>query len=501
MPTQTLTIPTDAGARDALLGRVRTLTTLRHPCVEPVLAGEVRDDGALLLRRGGGATDLPTVLAVRGRLTSREAAGVLVAVARGLAALHSAGLRQGSVRAQDVVLDPGGNALLRPRADADRDDAAGVGAGQVDVDPVDAEAADVHALATLVAELLGDRRDDDATALRAVLAPASAPDPHVRPEAGTLAAQADAAVPAEPVRLPEPAALAAASLGRRPTAPGTAPEAGRGAVSPARRRAVRRADGRRVGRTPSRSSRRTSAPRAGGVPRRVLGVVGAAAVVVVLAAVALQVHDAGDMPGPGAAPSGAARVGEVVESAGESAGGDVGRPETDPGRDASSPPDRSHGATQDPTHDRADPGAAAAELTRRRVALLAGEITDPAGLALVDVPGSPAHEADAALLEDAAQAGTRVRGAEARVEDARPAGTGDGGSDVEQDDGAAGGAADGAAEGATGRGADVEVRYAVTAHEQVAADGTVTAVPATDVRTATLRLAWTADGWRVAEVS
>ena len=472
MPTQTLPIPTDAGARDALLERVRALAALRHPCVEPVVAVDVRDDGALGLRRGGGAADLPTVLAVRGRLTSREAAGVLVTVARGLAALHSAGLRQGSVGAPDVVVDPGGGALLRPRADLGGADAAG---GAAD-DPADGEAADVHALATLVADLLGDRSDDDAAALRAVLAPALAPDPRVRPEAGTLAAQADAAVAAEPVRLPEPATLAAAALGRRPAVP-----AGEGTAVPApRRRAVRRADGGRVGRPASRSARRTTSPHRGGTTRRVLGLAGAVGVVVVLTAVAVQVRAPAGGDGP---------HGPAVASVGPSSA-------TSPAADAEDTPAAGHGSAQDdpaqddaaqidPTQDRADPGAAAAELTRRRVALLAASDPDPDRWGAVDVPGSPAYAADVALLEDAARSGTRVRGAEARVDDARAEVAGAGGSDGQRDDDAA----------------DVVVRYAVTAHEQVAADGTVTAVPATEVRTATLRLAWTPDGWRVAEVS
>ncbi|MFF2451038.1 hypothetical protein [Isoptericola sp. NPDC058082] len=445
MPTQTLPIPTDAGARDALLERVRALAALRHPCVEPVVAVDVRDDGTLALRRGGAATDLPTVLAVRGRLTSREAAGVLVTVARGLAALHSAGLRQGSVGAQDVVLDPGGSALLRPRADL----AGADGADGVADDPAAGEAADVHALARLVADLLGDRGDDDATALRAVLAPAAAPDPRVRPEAGTLAAQADTAVATEPVRLPEPAALAAAALGRSPVLPvAEAP------VRVPRRRAVRRADGGRAGRPASRSARRTTARRRGGTGRRVLGLVGAVGVVAVLTAVAVQVR------APDPAPSSVAEDGPAT------------------GRDA---------VQDDPTQDRADPGAAAAELTRRRVALITSSVSDPdpARWGAVDVPGSPAHEADVALLEAAAQAGTRVRGAEVRVEDSRAERAGEGGPSGQRDDGTA----------------DVVVRYAVTAHEQVAADGSVTAVPASDVRTATLRLDWTPDGWRVAEVS
>ena len=473
VPTQTLPIPTDAGARDALLERVRALATLRHPCVEPVMAVDVRDDGSLALRRGGSATDLPTVLGVRGRLTSREVAGVLVALARGLAALHSSGLRQGRVGARDVVLDRNGGALLRPRVGGPDDD-GGVGGAGIDAgDPAEAEAADVHALATLVADLLGDRSDDDATALRAVLAPAAAPDPRVRPEAGTLAAQADAAVVADPVRLPEPAVLAAAALGRRsatPTAQAAAPRA-------PRRRAVRRADGGRAGRPASRAARRATGPRRRGTARPVLGLVGAVGVVAVLTAVAVQVRG----PGEGADVSGAPARASVAPSlpASPVAVADDGSP----ARGAIQDDLAQDGLAQDdPTQDRADPGAAAAELTRRRVTLIAATEPDLAGLGSVDVPGSPAHEADLSLLEDAAQAGTRVRGAEARVQDARPE---EAGTDRSRADDTA----------------DVVVRYAVTAHEQVAADGTVTAVPATDVRTATLRLAWTPDGWRVTEVS
>ncbi|HWV76262.1 MAG TPA: hypothetical protein VN027_03010, partial [Isoptericola sp.] len=420
------------------------------------------------LRRGGAATDLPTVLAVRGRLTSREAAGVLVALARGLAALHSSGLRQGSVGARDVVLDRNGGALLRPRAGGVDDVGGAGGVGIVAGDPAEAEAADVHALATLVADLLGDRSDDDAAALRAVLAPAAAPDPRVRPEAGTLAAQADAAVAADQVRLPEPAVLAAAALGRRSAAPAAEAATPRAP----RRRAVRRAGGGPAGRPASRAARRATGPRRRGTARRVLGLVGAVGVVAVLTAVAVQVRG----PGDGTDVSGPTADASVAPSAAASpvAAGDDGS--------------AAHGTIQDgsghddPTQDRADPGAAAAELTRRRVALVAASDPGPAGLGSVDLPGSPAHEADLALLEDATQAGTRVTGAEARVQDARPEEAGAGRS---RDDDTA----------------DVVVRYAVTAHEQVAADGTVTAVPATDVRTATLRLAWTPDGWRVAEVS
>ncbi|MGW8568359.1 hypothetical protein [Isoptericola sp. NPDC055881] len=466
MPTQTLPIPTDAGARDALLARVSALAELRHPCVEPVAAVDVRDDGTLAVRRGGAATDLPTVLAVRGRLTSREAAGVVVAVARGLAALHSAGLRQGGLDVGDVVLGPDGTALLRPRATVALD----VTMTRADED----EAADVHALALLVAELLGDRDDDDAVGLRAVLAAASAPDPRVRPEAGTLAAQADRAVPPEPVRLPEAAALAGAALGRRP--------ATRAAVQgslPSRRRVVRGGRGAhgpqdaRRGRGRGRGSVAPPPPRAdaGGSRRgvrhgrvtratrgrpagHVLAAGGAVGLVALLAVVVLEVRS----PSGGAVPAVAPAPATVAPAA---SGTTVER--------------------ADPTGDPADPAAAAAELTRRRVELLSpgpggDAVTGAATLHDVDVPGSPVHEADTELLTDAARSGTAVRGAEARVQAART---------QRHQDGQA----------------DVVVRYVVGAHEQVAADGTVTAVPETERRTATLRLTWTSDGWRVADVA
>ncbi|MCK9793293.1 hypothetical protein M1843_05985 [Isoptericola sp. 4D.3] len=471
MPTQSLPIPVDAGAREALLERVRALADLRHPCLEPVAALDVRDDGTLAVRRGGAATDLPTVLAVRGRLTSHEAAGVLVAAARGLAALHSEGLRQGGVRAEDVVLGATGDPMLRPRLTLD---ASGVGRPE----NADEDADDVHALATLVTELLGDRSDDDATALRAVLAAAAAPDPRVRPEAGTLAAQADAAVTPEPVRLPEPAALAAAALGRRAT---TRAVAAASAVAPPRRRAVRRpgagqeapaiSKGTRAARRAAvrhgsprplsdrrGPARRAPAPRGAGRRagmlrrwRPVLGVAGALGLVAVLTAVAVQVRLPDE---PREAPPATIAPPAVVEAA----------------------PD----AVTDPTQDRADPAGAAAELTHRRIALLSGGAApgDGAGaadgLAGVDVPGSPAHRADAALLDDVAQAGTHVRGAEAHVEGVRT-------------------------ESRDGEEARVVVRYVVGAHEQEAADGAVV-VPESAVRSATLRMEWTADGWRVAEV-
>ncbi|MFE7408777.1 hypothetical protein, partial [Isoptericola sp. NPDC057559] len=239
------------------------------------------------------------------------------------------------------------------------------------------------------------------------------------------------------------------------------------------RRTVRRA-GDTVPRPPSRATRRevrhVTAPRAGTRRvRRMLGALGAVGLAVVLTAVVVQVRLPAD-----AVDRAATASSTRVPAAAAPTTAPTAAPTTAPADRPTAAP-----TSPDPTRDRADPAAAAAELTRRRAVLLSGVAdgaASPVGLADVDVPGSPAHDADAALLDDVRQAGTRVRGAAVHVDGART---------QEHDD----------------EEADVVVRYAIGAHEQVAADGAVTAVPATDARTATLRLAWTPDGWRVAEVA
>jgi hypothetical protein len=130
----------------------------------------------------------------------------------------------------------------------------------------------------------------------------------------------------------------------------------------------------------------------------------------------------------------------------------------------------------DLTQDRADPAAAAAELTRRRVDLLASPDAGADALAAVSVPGSAASDADTALLERIADEGSSPVGAAAVVHATEVV-------DRPADDRA-----------------DVVVTYALTAHEQRTA-GATTTVPASGTRTATLALVWTDDGWRVEAVS
>ncbi|WP_278234689.1 hypothetical protein [Isoptericola sp. AK164] len=448
MQTDTvLTVPSDATARDALLDRLRRLATIDAARVEPVGAAVARPDGALVVPRGStSATDLATVLAVRGRCDGPEAAGLAADLAQGLATLHSAGVVHGGLDVADVLVDLTGRALLRPRLTPPADPAHTT------------ESADVHALARLVETLRGHDPSDAATALRAVLAPALADDPRVRPEAGTLAARVHETASPEPVRLPEPAALAAAALGAHRQRPGGEVDA---VGSEPRHRRARRAAGPvdppgAGGRVPSRAerrARRTTARPPVSPWRPVLAGAGVLVSLGVLVAGGLALTAGQGSTGQPSIPVAASSPATASSAGPEPAAG----------------PGAVEGAT---TTDRDDPAGAAAELTRRRAGLLTGEHA----VAEVALPGSDAHGADTALVERAAASGTRLVGAEVTVLSARLA-----------------------AEPATGT-AEVVVRYVVEEHTQVDGDGAATTVPAGTPRTDTVRLAWTADGWRVTDV-
>ncbi|WP_041294831.1 hypothetical protein [Isoptericola variabilis] len=456
-------VPADAAARDALVARVRLLCGVSDPRLVPVVGADVRPDGVLEIRRGAGeAADLATVLAVRGAVGPAEAAGVLVVVAQGLAALHDAGLVHGPLSPDDVVLAADGSPRLRPRLEP--------------APPGGSPADDVHAAARLVEELVGAHDGEAATALRAVLAAALAPDPRVRPEAGTLAAWAHDAVEPEPVRLPEPAALAAASLaGLRPARRAAAGEPA------ARRRAFAGTTAGRAVPVPSRAGRgrgdgmRGSGARGGGVRRSgvrrsgragagparpVVRTAGVAAAVVagvaVLATAGLVVR------APQHAPGGVAGADAVAVpvAASSSAPSSAPSPATSPSAGAASEP-------ADPTRVLTDPAGAAAELTRRRVELLVTPGLEPDALLGVGAPGSPALAADQALAARLAAGPDARAGATAVVHDAEVVGR-----------------------PATHR-AEVTVTYTV----EEGAGG------AAESRTATLTLVWTPDGWRVEEVA
>ncbi|NAZ86594.1 hypothetical protein GTR00_10885 [Kineococcus sp. T90] len=120
-----------------------------------------------------------------------------------------------------------------------------------------------------------------------------------------------------------------------------------------------------------------------------------------------------------------------------------------------------------------DAAAAVRELAARRAEAL--RALDPAALAAVDAPASPALSADEALLAQVAGAGSRWSGLGFEVLDVR----------VE--------------ESAAGR-LVVLASVVTQAHEVVGADGAVTSVPASAPRSSRLTLVRVGEQWRVQAV-
>ncbi len=437
--TVVVPVPVDAVARDALTARLAALTAVRHPHLVSVLDAQTVRPGAVdvVLARGE-AADLLAVLAVRGRLAPGEASAVGVNVAQALAALHAAGLVHGSVEPADVVLRGGGAPALRPRVTTPPEEWT--------------PAEDVRALARLVDGLLGSRAApgtgdpvlDPEGALRNALAPALAADGRRRPEAGTLAALVDAACEPADLRLPDPATLAAAALtGTRRSVVGPVEEPGAGSRPSARPR--RPAETRPL---------RTRRP----VPRVALVIVGVGLAVGLMTGAALQLR-----PGAEGAEAGASGPPAAEPTTSKPAPVASAAPATSPAPEP----------TPDAVLDRSRAAEAAAALTQRRLDLLAGTAAD---VGTVDVAGSPAHDADFALLAQLAEAGTRPVDPRATVTS----------TEVVAEDGTR---------------VRVRVEYAVEAHAQQAPDGTTTQVPASPPQVSTLALLWTSQGWRVEGVA
>lgn len=469
-------VPADAAARDALTARLAALTDVRHAHLVAVLDVRTVRPGAVDVDLARGeAADLPAVLAVRGRLSPGEAGAVGINIAQALAALHAAGLVHGPVEPGDVVLRSGGAPALRPRVTTPPEEWT--------------PAEDVRAVARLVDMLLGSRSGaraaatgldgdpvvDPDGALRTTLAPALAADGRRRPEAGTLAALIDGACEPCDVRLPDPATLAAAALtgARRPVVVperhgGSGTGGGRG-----RRGGVGRpAHG---GPQEDGGQRSTVRPARRPVPRVAVVVAGVGLAVGVMTGAALQLR-------PGAAETrGGAMVASSHARAGSEAGASQGAaspagPDAQPaarrargGAPSASPAAKPASGAQDPVLDRSKPAEAGAALTQRRLDLLAGTVTD---VGSVDAAGSPALDADAALLARLQEAGTRPVDPHASVTSAAVV-----------------------SEEATT--AQIRVEYVVEAHAQRAADGATTQVSASAPAVSVLSLLWTSQGWRV----
>ncbi|WP_153022287.1 hypothetical protein [Luteimicrobium xylanilyticum] len=452
--------------------RVARLRTVEHAHVARV-ATVVEAGGELaVVLRGGTGTPLRDVLARRGALRAGEVVTIVTGVGHALGALHAAGLAQGGVTADRVVVDDDGRCHLQPSVAP-----PGTGASP---------AADVRALAGLARDAVADGTDaadgpatdpahvpdaGDAAAVAALLgildASARGDGTHGATTAEELANVVARTVAAEPVSVPDLAALAAVAMGRSAgAADGSAPSAADGRpVTGVVRRPVSQAPRRRV--IPPRTAdpledtlvraRALAAPEGPSEPegrraraaarlrrRRTRTAVLAGAVAgLVVVAVALAVLRPWTSGQPAeAAPS------------------------------ASAPAAASHPAPTDATLERDRPELAARELTQRRGAMLAGATAEDA----VTVHGSPARAADDALAAQLARRGTIVTAPRVDVAAARL---------VTSD-----------ADAAT-----VDVRYTIGAYTLRAKDGATTAVPAAAERTDRLELAWTDHGWRVRSVA
>jgi hypothetical protein len=473
-------VPTEAAARALLVRRLDTLATLDHPNLVPLIAISPNGPDNLDVRLSRtGAVDLPTAVGSRGPLTPAEGAGVTVAIAQALAALHSVGLVHGGVRPTDVLLRSDGSAMLRPRVTLpDHSD-----------DPVD-----VTSLATLVESVLGfpgpslNSAADEA--LRAVLARARAEDPRDRPEPGTLAALAHDAVKPAPVRLPEGSALISAAIS------GPVPIAGHvplGAQTPsAWRSAAKTLTGSIAavdGRAWAAQARRRATMPLGGRTRAGITAEDAEPRTTTVSVFATAMIAAGVIAGITAGVTAMPQVFGGEEPAAAA-----------PSPEASGP--RLGGIS--PVANAKDPAGAAAELTSRRLALLAGAVSD---IDTVNVEGSPAYLADKKILDELERTGAQVVGASADVQSMEVVTMGPGAASALQSATTASqteGSEDGVAEGEQEADkkkpieAVVRIEYTITAHMQVSDSGE-TAVPASQ-ESADLTLVWTPQGWRVSEV-
>jgi hypothetical protein len=416
-------------------GAAARVVALRHEHLVPVREVVPLPGGrcALLVEHVPAVT-LAGIRRARVPLTEAEAATVAIPLAEALDALHAAGAVQGPVGAADVLLTCEGKPVLAASATWL---AAGLEPGE-----------DVAGLLTTVLgamappDVAGWDEDWPARlrpALEGLLRDGR------RDGASVVAACLDAVRP-EPLRLPDAGALAGAHVldpvggdrGAEPTGsrvPGRLPRpaAGRPPSRGVPRRTCGEASGA-MGDAPG-AGRRAARRR-----RRRRGRLGGAALVLAALAVlvVLLVRPAAEVRAePPAEPSAAALA-----------------------------------AVADPVHDPSQPQAAAAALTRLRAAVLVAG--DPAGLDEVSVAGSPAREADEAVL--AALGADRLVGLSADVRDAR-------------------------AEQVAGDRAWVAVTAAMSPYERVAAEGDVTKVAGTTPREVVLLLEWTDDGWRVASVS
>lgn len=107
-----LRLDTSTGLPDRLLGEARTLARVRHLNVVTVHGADVRDGRAGLWMELVHGRTLESWLQLHGALGPGEATTLGVDLCRALAAVHSAGIVHGDVKAQNVMREDGGRTVL-----------------------------------------------------------------------------------------------------------------------------------------------------------------------------------------------------------------------------------------------------------------------------------------------------------------------------------------------------------------------------------------------------
>ncbi|MDO4900040.1 serine/threonine-protein kinase [Actinomyces sp.] len=429
-----LDLPDDA-SRARTLRRLDELRALVHPGLAPVRdVIFLPDDWAAVVIDLIVGADLAVVLGARGGLTRAEAARVLDDVGSALAHLHDHGVTHGDVSPANVMVTTEGALVLIDLFGGILETGTdGCAAPERRGGGPATPASDVYALAALLRECASGSALLRAQ-LERILPDALDADPRRRPTARALAARAHELAGPGRIVLPDGARLAAGALraaAARPTR-----------VVPTRRGLRRRADAEADTRSGRRRLAQSPEPRRG--RRRLWAVLGVLSAVALVGAGILKVGlDASARTPPA---TGAGVVSAAPETGRQTADGD--------------------GLL-----------AVVVDLTGRRdAALNAG---DAQALALTTVPGSPAAEADAAVLDALAAAGESVDGLDTSILSVVEV-------SVPEDCGTW---ADARA---------VRIRQSQPASTRTGVDGTVRTVPAQTAREVVLVLV--PGPWRVAEV-
>ena len=442
---------------EALGARLDALRAVRHEHlaeivdVVPLGGLPLTDDGArsaplvagrwaVLLAEVPGV-NLAALLAARAPLADGEAVTLAVPLAEALAALHDAGLAHGDVSPANVVVGLDGRPVLVDLLGAVTGDAGtGPGGGTPGFASPEVERGAGPGPAADVHAL--------ARVVLAALAVGGAP--------GLRAVLADACS-ADAAARPAAAELAVRCYAAAPPQPLAVPDAAVLARTTLARLAIASSPRSVLTVRPSGSRHRSGRGRLRTAVRILVAVGAVAGCAALVAGVVAGGIAWGPVDGDGS--GGATR----------SAAGADGAGAADPS------PARS-----------TDPLTSAVALTERRLVVLAGG--DPDDLAEIDLVGSGAHTADLEVLARLRAAGQRIDGLAAVVVSARlvePAA-------VEP----------AAVEPDLVRPVRVEITSELTAHRRVTAAGVAAAeIPAQPPRTVVLTLAWTTDGWRVAEVA